>query len=200
MKIPKKNKDLRRFTLRRDCIRVAGALLWAFVWIGGAIAYNHNHQTYPDYRRMVGWRMALWAALAILSAILIFRLWRLFTDRSCEGTVVSWGLSHTYDASPDPGVANRMDYDFRTNTSLVLIKENGKRKRLRFEQKNGFYLYYHEGERVAKLHGLPYPVNLDPYSQSGCVCSACGTWRKEKATHCEACGMSLIDPKDLTLE
>ena len=200
MMIPKNNKDLRRFALRRDCLRVAGALLWTLVWIGGAVAYNQNHQTYPDYRRMVGWRMVLWVALATVSGILLFRLWKLFTDRSCVGTVVLWKLSHTYDASPDPGVSNRMDYDFRINTALVLLKPNGKRKRLRFEQKNGFYLYYHEGERVAKLHGLPYPINLDPYAKNGCVCSACGTWRKEKAPHCEACGMSLIDPKDLTLE
>lgn len=197
MKIPKHNTDLRRHVLRRDLWRIFGCLLWVSMLIGGAIAYNNNHKTYPDYRRMVGWRMALWVALAVLSGFFIFRIWKFFTDRPCTGTVVVSGLSRSYTPSPDPGAMNGVDYDFRTNTALRLRLDNGKHRRLRFEQKPGFYLYYHEGERVAKFRGLPYPINLDPDAKSGCVCSACGTWKKEKASHCDACGRSLIDPKEL---
>ena len=197
VKIPKNNTDLRRHILRRDLGRVLGFLLWVAVLIGGAVAYNNNHQTYPDYRRMVGWRMALWVVLAVFFGFFIFRMWKFFTDRPCVGTVVTSGLSHSYTPSPDPGAMNGVDYDFRTNTALRVRLDSGKLRRLRFEQKPGFYLYYHEGERVAKLRGLPYPVNLDPTAKNGCVCSACGAWRREKAPHCEACGMSLIDPEEL---
>ena len=198
MKIPKKNTDLRRHVLRRDLLRILGCLLWVALLVGGAVAYNNAHQTYPDYRRMVGWRMALWVGLAVLSGFFIFRMWKFFTDRACVGTIVTSGLSHTYTASPDPGATNGVDYDFRTNTALRLRLDNGKLRRLRFEQKPGFYLYYHEGERVAKFRGLPYPTNLDPDQTHGCICSACGAWRKDHLDYCEVCGMTLIDPKDLT--
>ena len=198
MKIPKKHLDLRRHVLRRGILRILGFVFWSALMIGGAIAYNNNHQTYPDYRRIVGWKMALWVALVLVSGFFVFRMWRFFTDRACTGTIIQTGLSHTYAASPDPGAMNGVDYDFRTNTALRLRLDNGKLRRLRFEQKPGFYLYYYEGHRIAKLYGLPYPINLDPDAKNGYVCVACGIWRKEKATHCEACGMSLIDPKDLT--
>ena len=197
MRIPSKNTDLRRYVLRRDILRIVGWLSWNVLLIGGAIVYNYNHQTYPPERRIVGWRMMLWVALAVVSGILIFRLWRLFTDRAYVGTIVTSELSYTYAASPDPGTMNGVDYDFRTNTAIRLQLHNGKLQRLRFEQKSGFYFYYHEGERVAKLRGLPYPVNLDPEAKYGHVCSACGAWRQNAPPHCEVCGFSLIDPHDL---
>lgn len=197
MKIPTKNNDLRRHVLRRDLLRIVGSLLWCAVLIWGAVAYNNNHKTYPDYRRIVGWRMVLWVVLAVVTAILIFRLWRLFFDRTYVGTVERAGLSRSYSASPDPGGMNGVDYDFRTNTALRLRLDNGKLRWLRFEQKSGFYHYYYEGERIAKLRGLPYPLNLDPKQSKGCVCAACGAWKKEFTPSCDVCGMSMIDPREL---
>lgn len=195
-KIPPKNNDLRRYVLRRDAFRILGFLLWLALLIGGAVSYNNEHQTYPDHRRIVGWRMVLWVAIAVLTGFFIFRIWRFWTDRTSCGVIESTGLSHTYTPSGDPRTSG-MDYDFRTNTAIRLHLDNGRRKRMRFEQKQGFYQYYYEGNRIVRFHGLPYPINLDPESKNGYVCAACGYWTKKYLPTCELCGHSMIDPKDL---
>lgn len=195
MKIPKKNRDLAVYVRRRDLIRLIGFVIWVALLIGGALFYNHEHQTYPDYRRMVGWRMAIWVAAALISGFLIFRLWKFFSDRSFSGTVVDAGLSRTWSASDDPGGAT--DYDFRLKTRLRVRTERGRHRRIRFEQKLGFYLYYHEGNHVVHFHGLPYPINTDPAASAGYVCSVCGHHSKERIDLCPACRKSMIDPADL---
>lgn len=195
MKIPFQNRDLVRYVRRRDALRLIGYALWVALLIGGALSYNHNHQTYPDYRRMVGWRMAIWVLAAVASGFLIFRIWRFFTDRTFSGTIVTSALSRSYSASNDPGQG--ADYDFRLNTYLKVRTDQGKLRRIRFEQKPGFYLYYHEGNRVTHFHGLPYPVNTDPDASHGCVCSACGTHSKALVDRCPVCDHSIIDPKNI---
>ena len=195
MKIPQKNKDLIRYVRFCDARRIVGYLLWIALLIGGALSYNHNHQTYPDYRRMVGWRMGLWVLIAIVSGFFLFRIWKFFTDRTLSGTVVSSTLSRSYTASETPG--EKTDYDFRLNTALKLCTDQGKRRRIRFEQKAGFYQYYHEDSHVVRLHGLPFPVNTDPNAPHGYVCSVCGNHHKQLPDRCQCCDYSIIDPKDL---
>lgn len=199
MKIPRKYADLRRYAALRTLLRAVGFLAWQILWIGSAISYNQNHQTYPDHRRFVGWRMALVVALAVVSGFLLFRLWRLYTDRTLCGVILSAGLSRSYNASGDPG-ASKTDYDFRLNTTLLIQTENGKKKRLRFEQKNGFYQYYHEGNRIVRFRGLTYPLLLDPTAPHGYVCSACGRWTATHTPQCEQCKHSLIAPRELCEE
>jgi hypothetical protein len=194
-KIFKAHSDLRRYVLWRDVRRVIGFLLWVGIWLGGALSYNANHKTYPDYRRMVGWRLWLWLALAAATGFFLFRLWKFFTDRTFEGTIQQAGLSRSYSASSDPG--DGMEYDFRLNTYLKIRTDSGKLRRIRFEQKRGFYQYYGEGNRVLHLHGLPYPLNLDREQTHGCVCSACGMWVERYQPQCDACHHSLIDPNEI---
>ena len=197
-KLPKKNRDLIRLVIRRGVLRLLGWLLWTALWIGGALSYNANHQTYPAYRLITGWKMFFLSLLATLTGFLIFRGWKFFTDRTCRGVIVTSGLSHSYSASSDPGKAG-MDYDFRINTALKLRTDDGKVRRLRFEQKNGFYHYYHEGNRIVRFHGLPYPINLDPTAANGFVCAACGFWSEQPINRCDLCHHSMIDPKELDI-
>lgn len=194
-RIPKENRDLARYVLKKDLLRILGFLLWMIALGGGAEAYNNNHQTYPPERLMLGWKLHLWLTVAALSGFLIFRLWKFITDRGFCGTVVSNENSRTYSPSEDPGSS---EYDFRLNTRLKIRMPNGRTRRIRFEQKNGFYQYYHEGNRIRKIHGLPYPVNLDPTASCGYVCSACGTWTRERPERCEKCNHTVIDPKKLS--
>ena len=197
VKIPPKYRDLRRYTRIRTLRRILGYVLWLAVWIGSVISYNRNHQTYPDHRRFVGWRLGLVLAVIVLSGFVLFRLWKLITNRTQCGLIERSGLSRSYSASNDPG-ASRTDYEFRLNTALVIRKKNGKTKRFHFEQKEGFYRYYHEGNRVVRFRELPYPLNLNPDAPHGYVCSACGFWQKTYTPQCGNCKLSLIDPKDLT--
>ncbi len=195
LKLPQHLTDLRRFVIRRRILRIGGSILFTAAWISGAVMYNYNHQTYPPYRRIIGWKMLLWIIAGMVIAAFLFKLPQMLSDRTRVGTVRYSGLSHSYTSSPD--AAGTRAYDFRTNTALSLQLDNGKRSRLRFEQKNGFYMYYREGERLVKFAGLPYPINLDPDATHGCICAACGRWGAKKAPRCEACGLSLIDVKDL---
>ena len=197
IRIPLQYRDLRRYVRKRLARRVLGFCAWIAIWIGGALAYNQNHQTYPPERLMLGWRLWLWIAVAVISGVAVFGVHRLLLDRPFRGTVIQCGSSHTYSASSDPGTTSRVDYDFRLNKTLKVRLPNGKLRRLRFEQKNGFYQYYREGSELVRLYGLPYPINTDPEGKNGYVCAACGAWAKELPACCPACEHSVIDPRDL---
>jgi len=195
--IPKSNRDLRRLSVKRTVLRVLGFLLWVALWYSGAVIYNQNHMTYPPERRMVSWRLAAWMGIAVLSGILLFRMWRLITDRKVSGVIESSGLSHRYTAAEDGTLLQATNFDFRLHTAITVRSSNGKLHRLRFEQKNGFYMYYHEGNRIVRFRGLPYPVNTDPEAKHGYVCSVCGFWCKTHVAQCPACYHSLIAPEEI---
>ena len=209
--IPMRNRDLIRYVRKKKLIHGLLALLWTVLLVSGAVAYNQAHRTYPPDRQIIGWKFALWVAIAVVSGILIFRLPKLFLDRGFEGVIERSGLSHSYSRSPDPGAS---EYNFRINTVLRVRTSDGKRKRIRFEDKSGFFQYYHEGTRICHFPGLPYPLadirGLDsppkkvprsadarenrPFGDYLCV--ACGRFRKTPEI-CETCGLSVIDPKDV---
>ena len=199
LRIPKQNRDLRGLVLWNTVLRVLGFTVWISLFYLGAWAYNQNHQTYPPSRLIIGWKLLVWMGAAIVSGFVMFRIRRLFTQRSFSGTIVSYSNSRGYGASDESGVIGTR-YDFRIYTVLRVRDEKGLLHRIRFEEKNGFRQYYYEGNKIARFCGLPYPVNTDPSAKSGCVCSACGTFfeKAPELGQCESCGRSLIDPKDFS--
>ena len=192
-RIPKNNQDLRVLVWRTAILRLLGWGAWTAALCLGAHSYNQNHQTYTPDRLMIGWKMVAWVVLAVLSGFCIFRVWRFFTNRAFEGTIERYSHSRSYGPANDTDSNN----DFRINTSLRVRIEGGKLRRIKFEQKNGFYNYYHEGNRIARLRGLPYPINLDPDGKDGYVCAACGTHINQWQNTCPVCNRSMIDPRDL---
>ena len=206
--VPERNRDLLRYVRKKKLIRCSLAALWAALLISGAVAYNNAHRTYTPDRLMIGWKFALLCVIAVLSGALIFRLPKLFFDRPFEGIVQRSGLSHSYSRSTDPGTS---EYNFRLNTVLLIRTPEGKRKKIRFEEKPGFFLYYHEGTRVCHFPGLPYPLadisGLEaPASKpadtredrplGNYLCVACGRLRQTPEI-CDCCGLSVIDPKEV---
>jgi hypothetical protein len=202
IKIPKANKDLRSYVIKKDVFRMVVYLLWLAIWYLGAHLYNQNHQTYPPHRLMLGWKLLLWMLASALLGFFLFRIWTFFTDRTYCAVIVKSGLSQSYEASKDPGFHNATDYDFRLNTALQLQKLGGKKKKsLRFEQKPGFYFYYYEETKIVKYHGLPYPIavgNFHPDSPAR-ICSACGQKSNTPIDRCDFCGFTLIDPEQIDL-
>ncbi|MBQ9131579.1 MAG: hypothetical protein IJX62_03810 [Clostridia bacterium] len=196
MKIPKKYKALRSYVLKKDLKRILLWLLWMALCLAGALSYNYNHQTYPPERRMVGWRMAVWILATALLGFFLFRCWEFISLRALRGTISESGLSHSYTPSATPFF--KLDFDFRTNTALRIRLANGKKKGLRFEEKDGFYYYYYEGNEILRFHGLPYPINLDPAAPHGYLCVVCGRIHNQMQPLCDACELPLIDPKELT--
>ncbi len=217
MRIPARNRDLTRYVRRRYAVRIVLWMFWTTLLLVGALLYNQSHEI-SVLPRITGWRMAVWVLAAVGSGALLFHIPRLLWDRSFEGTIVRSGLSHSYSTSADPGAGQAVSYGFRLNTSLRVRTTDGKFRRIRFEQKPGFYLYYHEGNSICHIAGLPYPIadparmvpvprsphSLDDDTTGNTVvnpagsylCAACGTFRRE-LTVCEHCGHSLINPKEL---
>ena len=200
MKLPKRNRDLARYALKKDIRRGILYALWLVAWVVAAYAYNANHQTYPPERLLLGWRLAFWMLGGVTLGFCLFRCWKFFTHRTVRGDVLYSGLSHTYTHSESPGVASSLEYEFRLRTALILRTPSGKKRRLRFEQKIGSYHYYNDGEKLIRFHGLPYPVNLDPDAPHGYVCAACGRMYRNLQEKCDVCELSLIDPKELNIE
>lgn len=195
--IPKRNRDLRRLVLQRRLTKAGLYLVWLAALFIGAQSFNVGHEHHP----MQGWQLALWFGGGALIGFLLLRMWVFLTDRPFIGTVSRSGLSH--------GVKGD---DFRVNTAIRLTDERtGKRHRLRFEQKEGFYLLYHEGVRVCKLPFLAYPLpdpatvpvpettgnNRTDNRTEGAFCVVCGRINRSDAEICDNCGFSLIRSEDL---
>lgn len=196
-KIPKQYKDLRRHVLWRDVRKLLGYVAWVLFFLLNALLYNYNHQTYSPDRLLAGWRMILFMAIVVIAGIFVFRMWTFFTDRTYTGTIHTAGLSHSYSPPDEPYGIKAANYDFRTNTKLTVMTDKQKKHRLRFEQKQGSYWYYNEGERIVHFHGLPYPLNLDTAAPHGYICLACGRVHKEYQPECEFCFLALVDPKEV---
>ena len=196
-KIPKQYRDLRRHVLWRDAKKLLGYVAWVLFFLFNALFYNYNHQTYPIDRQLTGWRMALFMAIVAVVGFFVFRLWTFLTDRTYTGVIRTSGLSHSYSPPDEPYGIKAANYDFRTNTKLTVVTDKQKKHRLRFEQKQGSYWYYNEGERILHFHGLPYPLNLDTSAPHGYICLACGRVHKEYQPECEFCFLALVDPKEV---
>ena len=200
MKIPKKNRDLRIYVFRRDLMHWLLYALWMCVWIGGAIHYNQQHKTYPPERLLVGWRLILFILVITVVGFFLCRMRKMLADRTFVGTVERADNVRSYTTSNDPGAKNAVSYDFRMNTSLCVRKPNGKKKKIRFEQKDQFYTYYYPGTPILHYHGLPYPIRTDGKTDLGYLCVACGRIRDTKDEACDVCGHSLIDPADVCIK
>ena len=202
IRIPKQNKDLRRYAIKKDVLRILGYLIWLTVWYLGAHFYNQNHQSYPAHRLVLGWKLLLWMLISAALGFVLFRVWLLFTDHTYCAVILRSGLSQSYEASRDPGLSNALDFDFRLNTALHLQRLPSKRKKsLHFEQKLGFYFYYYEQTTIVKFHGLPYPIAVagKHTDAPAHICSACGQMASESRERCERCGFTLIDPAQIDL-
>ena len=216
-RLPDCNRDLRGYVRRRRFFQIVGYCLWVAAFAMGAWSYNDAHQTYPPHRRIIGWRLVIWLGAAAVIGFFLLRIWRFFSLRQVEGVVVKNQLSHSYTHSADPGAQNSVSYDFRLNTYLVIRDARGKHRRLRFEQKPGFYLYYYPGTQVCRFAGLPYPLKnpkceaeLPPWRtiedahddlSGGFLCVACGYLNNPSAdAPCGCCGHSLVDPAEVWRE
>ena len=216
-RIPHDNRDLIRFVRWQRIRRIGGYLLWLTIFLLSAWFYNDAHQTYPPERRMVGWRLAVLMFAAAVTGFFIFRMWKFFSHRTVEGRIEQSALSHTYTTTDDPGQMKTINYDFREHTYLIVRTDKGKKRRIRFEQKTGFYLYYYPGSYICRFSELPYPI-CDPARRcrpdveqtraaqrhhddlsEGRICVACGFLNRGHEI-CDRCGLSLIDPKDVWTE
>jgi hypothetical protein len=115
------------------------------------------------------------------------------------GVITKTGFSNAYTHG-EGTKGESISYDFRRRSVLCLTTDKQKKRRVRFEQKNGCYWYYNEGEEIVHFHGLPYPINLDPTAPHGYICLACGRMHKEYQPKCDFCLLELVDPAKVSKE
>ena len=159
-------------------------------------------------------RLVLWMLVGAVTGFVVFQIWRFMFHRTVEGHILEAAISHSYTPSADPGAVKSLNYDFRDNTYLVIRTDKGKKRRIRFEQKPGFYLYYYPGSYLCRFAELPYPI-CDPNRQckpegeeipsarkhhddlsKGRMCAVCGFLNRGQEL-CDCCGLSLIDPNEV---
>lgn len=214
--LPSRNADLTRYVIRHRVLRVLLFAAWVTVLVLAAVFFNNSHKG-SVLPQISGWRMWIWVAFALLSGALIFRIFPLFTEKTFEGEIIRSSLAHTYAFSDDEKNADETA-NFRVQTALRVRCTDGKIRKLRFEQKTGFFLYYHEGNRICKFAGLRYPL-ADPNSipplthplktadedttgkavvdpSRSYLCVHCGHFYPTP-TICEDCKLTLIDPKEV---
>ncbi len=214
-KIPPINRDLILHLRRRRTIRLLLLIGWITVFMVSLVMYNQSHET-SVLPKITGWRLLVWIFAVVIGGVLLLRIPQLFFCKTFEGVILRSTLSRTYSSSDDYNQSS--SNGVRTNTSLRIRTNNGKIKRIRFEEKNGFYLYYHEGNYLCRLSGFTFPV-VDPCRSAtvetagqpadedttsatvrdpmnSFLCVVCGHLNAEHSV-CDQCGHSLIDPKVL---
>lgn len=200
-RIPERNRDLRVLMRRRALTRIALYLVWLAALTVGILRYRAWHTLHP----LKPWQTLLWLGGGAAVGFFLLRMQGLFTDRPIIGRITKSGTSH--------GVKGD---DFRINTVIRITDEqSGKHRRLRFEQKNGFYALYREGTRVCKFPLLPYPLpdpeTLSPIGEpdenknkgktdgSSAFCVVCGTVDRTDPTadRCPACHHTRLRPEEV---
>ena len=195
--IPKRNADLRRYVLLKDIRRCVLYALWCGFWFYGIWFYNVNREAYPDGRQLSGWRFVALIVFVLVIGFFLFRMQKFFTQRTLAGKILQSNITHSYTYSEDPGLFNGIKYDYRLKTALIVQTEDGKQKKIRFEQKMGSYQSHRVGEYIIRFHGLAYPINPTINKESGYMCVACGRFHKQWQPHCAVCEHSLIHPDDI---
>jgi hypothetical protein len=165
--------------------------LWALLWIVSLIWYLEEH---PNVGRL---RLVISGAAAILLGALLLRIWRCFRG-DLEGTVLAVRERHSYSLFRNE--SGRRERDFHVRMTLTVDTGRVRRgkpvtRRMDFPIRNGFYLYYREGDRVCLWRGLPYPESTGREADPGSrVCVWCGEYTAQTEQQaCAVCGAALPD-------
>ena len=93
-RIPGRNADVLRYVRKRRARRLLLFGGWIALLTLAAVYFNQTHRA-SVLPQIIGWRLLIWIAFALISGIFFFRIPSLFTDRSFEGEIIRSSLSHT---------------------------------------------------------------------------------------------------------
>lgn len=180
----------RRAAMRDVLRRIGAALLW-FAFLGAALL--HYLRGTPAWKR--GWE-AVWRAewlvlllvslFALLTAIPMFRLWYLFSDRQVYGILTDTETVHYYGRGRNRSGKRRFGEYMRV--VMRVTDENGVCRKICAQvPEGGFGGYYRRGERILHLRGVPYPVSPDAQARGEMLCLFCGTVAHNGESICPQC-------------
>lgn len=187
---PQGHAFARRAAVRDVLKRIWGTLVW-FLLIG--FATLHYLRGVPAWKR--GWE-ALWREewlvllliplFALVSAVPLFRLWYLFSDRRVCGILTDTDTVHYYGRGRNRSGKQRVGEYMRME--MRVTDENGVRRRVYAQvPEGGFGGYYRKGERILHLRGVPYPVSPDAQARGEMLCPFCGTVARHGEAVCPQC-------------
>ena len=204
--IPKQNRDLRKYALRRSIM--PPALYVAYITFF-AYAFYFYLVRRPKNLGIIPWWVHLIYALAIVvSGFVVFRLGRCLTDKNMTGRIEDYKVTRNYGRGLSRKAGTVMD--FHTYIKITVINENGKKRRVTAQLfEDGYDGYYKSNGFLVKYKGLNYPICRESEEEGIHICTVCGvrTFYKEgKAIHgeaqpeirdglviCRSCGHTLIN-------
>ena len=204
-KIPKENKDLRRYALLKQAKRAIGFFVYCAIFALAYLFYLKGDLREP----LPPVLLLIFVAAVLISGAFIFRLGSFLSERSVSGTVRSIKLTRNYGR----GITRSAGFslDFHTFLKMTVVDDNGKKHRVKIQLfDDGFDGYYAEGETIAAFRGLNYPLAIDAEHRGEHICTVCGVRcydkdrgdgsfvRHNKGDLCHSCNHTMIDVEEMT--
>ena len=170
-KIPEFNDDLKRFARWKNLKYLLGYVAYcAFLSVAFWFFVTGRYEDAPP---LMWWVYPLYALLVLVSGWFIFCMNRFVFDKSCSGSVRSISVTRSFDRGLSRGAGFRLD--FHTYIKILIVDENGKKKKVKAQLfEDGYDGYFEEGDTVVKFRGLNYPLCLESEGEGAHLCSVCG--------------------------
>ena len=147
-KIPEFNDDLKRFARWKNLKYLLGYLAYcALMAVAFWFFVTGRYENAPPLK---WWVYPLYTVLVLVSGWLICFMGRFVFDKSCSGKVKSMKITRSFDRGLSRGAGFRLD--FHTYVKILMIDENGKKKRAKVQLfDDGYDGYFKEGGTVASI-------------------------------------------------
>lgn len=194
LKIPERNRDLRRRVGLKVAYRIISYPVWICLWTLGFVSFaSKKAEGFETYVKSEMLTFVLLIAFVLISGLFISGFYKLFGKRSYIAKITSMRMANDYGVSTNS--EGKTSMAMKTNCVLTLTDKRGKRHKKAVQiRESGFNGYYENGNTVAVHRELQYPENISP-DKGLLICMVCGHVTKndsEAARGCPLCGRSLI--------
>jgi hypothetical protein len=204
-KIPKQNKDLKRYAFLKQAKRAIGFCVYCAIFALAYLFYLQGELREPLHPLL----LAIFVAAVLISGAFIFRMGSFLSERSVSGSIHSIKLTRNYGRGMTRSAG--FSLDFHTFFKITVVGGIGKKHRVKVQLfDDGFDGYYAEGEKIAAFRGLNYPLSIDAELRGEHICAVCGVRcydkdrgdgsfvRRDKGDLCPSCNHTMIDVGEMT--
>lgn len=182
----KKLEDqIRAFSRRRILKSVLLTVAWEAVIIILWCLYSIKTDTPLTSPGSFAWTILL------LFPILIGKVHKIWFDNAFTGTVTDVREVNRLVQNPFRG---RIGAEYRDVIDIIVKTDRGTSEILHFEEHEQIRnsVFYREGDRIVKIRGAFYPLNLTNTRAKECFCPMCAHFTDYHETKCGWCRAKLI--------
>ncbi len=194
------SNDVREYLTHKQRSFVYKSLLWIGFVTLAEITFLYRHIS-----ELFGTANAILAAVMLaIVPVAVFAIIKAASDRAWEGSVLTVecypvmgavnGRLTSLGGRTYSGTNEAFNMRWRMNTPILskvyVETDNGKVHTFSLPIQKNNDLLFKQGDRVKKLYGLPYPINLSSNMQS---CAICGSIINSEKEHCEYCNHSVAN-------